>query len=345
MGNLLSIVVASRNDNHGGDMTRRMRLFINGVMHQCNKFNLQAELIFVEWNPPAGQPLLSDILPKPKDGDKLSVRYIVVPQEIHNTYLHSKTIPLFQMIAKNVGIRRAKGEFVLCTNIDLLFSDKLMEKLTAKELEHGKFYRANRCDVPKDISESISIDEQLAWCEKNIMERNGLDINYFNLAGIRAKWVYKYSWLKYILNIAAGIIRPVLFPESFMTGKIDSMACGDFTLMSKEDWMKIEGYAEMDLYSIHIDTMALYAAVASGIKQVLFPPDVCTYHMHHEDGWSSLNPLKLLSFLEKRPGLDWSVVYESGKYIIENKSNFGINKPDWGFANQNFREIAFNTSE
>ncbi len=72
MGELLSIVVVSRNDNHGGDMTRRMRLFVNGLIHQCNKFNLQAELIFVEWNPPKGRPLLSEILPKAKAGDVTS---------------------------------------------------------------------------------------------------------------------------------------------------------------------------------------------------------------------------------------------------------------------------------
>ena len=29
------------------------------------------------------------------------------------------------MIAKNVGIRRARGEFVLATNIDILFSSEL----------------------------------------------------------------------------------------------------------------------------------------------------------------------------------------------------------------------------
>ena len=91
----LSIVVASRNDNHGGDMTRRMRLFINGLIYQCNKFKLPAELLFVEWNPPAGA-LLKDVLPKPTKGDYLTLRYIEVPAETHNRYLLGQRIPLFK---------------------------------------------------------------------------------------------------------------------------------------------------------------------------------------------------------------------------------------------------------
>ena len=65
MENCLSIVVASRNDNHGGDMTRRMRIFVKGLIDQCNKFKLRAELIIVEWNPPSDKPLLhEEVYPK-----------------------------------------------------------------------------------------------------------------------------------------------------------------------------------------------------------------------------------------------------------------------------------------
>jgi len=39
------------------------------------------------------------------------------------------------MIAKNVGIRRARGRFVLCTNVDLLFSDKMVRFLAFGRLD------------------------------------------------------------------------------------------------------------------------------------------------------------------------------------------------------------------
>ena len=145
----LSIVAASRNDNHGGDMHKRMRIFVNGLIHQCNKFKLPCELIMVEWNPPADKPLLNEILPSPSMDDYLSIRYLIVPHELHAKLKIAEELPLFQMIAKNVGIRRAKAEFVLCTNVDLLFSDELFAELAKRKLEQGKYYRANRCDIPK----------------------------------------------------------------------------------------------------------------------------------------------------------------------------------------------------
>jgi hypothetical protein len=32
-------------------MLKRMRVFTKALIFQCNKFNLYAKLIFVEWNP------------------------------------------------------------------------------------------------------------------------------------------------------------------------------------------------------------------------------------------------------------------------------------------------------
>ena len=105
----LSIVATSRNDDHGGDTLKRMRIFVNGLLVQTRKSNLDIELIIVEWNPPLDRPLLKEVLPAPSPGDKLIIRYVVVPLEIHSQYKQQDAIPLFQMIAKNVGIRREIG--------------------------------------------------------------------------------------------------------------------------------------------------------------------------------------------------------------------------------------------
>lgn len=310
-------------------MTRRMRLFVDGLIYQCNKFKLPAELLFVEWNPVAGAPLLKDVLPAPQKGDYLSLRYIEVPAEVHNRYLLAQRIPLYQMIAKNVGIRRARAKFVLCTNVDLLFNDALIEELALQKLETGKYYRCNRCDVPKDIPEGASVEEQLDWCSRNIIVRHGLAQTPTKS---RVRSLLKPVWQKF----------NSMWPQ---LSSMDYVACGDFTLMSKADWMKIEGYAELDLYSIHIDSMALNACVAQGIQQVVYPPALCAYHIYHEEGWAAMDPLKALHFLASRPGIDWSVMQQAGQYIMHHKINYGINTADWGFANENFEEHVFNSFE
>ena len=43
------------------------------------------------------------------------------------------------MIAKNVGIRRASGEFILATNIDVIINQKLYEFISKKKLKKKLF--------------------------------------------------------------------------------------------------------------------------------------------------------------------------------------------------------------
>lgn len=341
VGKYLSIIATSRNDNHGGDMTKRMRIFVNGLIAQCNKYNIDAELIMVEWNPPKDRQLLKDELPQPKPGDKLSLRYIIVPKEIHDQYVHAPSIPLFQMTAKNVGIRRAEGEFILCTNIDLLFSDELFEWIAKNKLQKGAYYRAPRADVPRDISEDWPLQQQLDWCKKNILVKWGYNSRFLNLVGF-PNWVFRIKFLPELLNILVGPLRQWKDPLNYQISKLDYNACGDFTLMSKQDWEKIEGYVELDLYSIHIDSMALNACIALGIEQIILPYPCTTFHIHHEEGWASMEPLQVLKFLSKRPGMDWGAMHSAGRYIITHKTNYGINQPNWGFVDKQLEEYRFN---
>ena len=48
----LSVVVTTRNDDHGGDPLKRLQTFVNTFAAQCVRTGLDAEVIVVEWNPP-----------------------------------------------------------------------------------------------------------------------------------------------------------------------------------------------------------------------------------------------------------------------------------------------------
>lgn len=334
----LTIVAASRNDNHGGDMLKRMRLFVKHLIHQCNKYKLPCELIMVEWNPLPGEPLLNEILPRTKQGDYLRIRYVIVPNAMHSKLAFSERIPLFQMIAKNVGIQRAKAKFVLCTNVDILFSDNLFEQLANQDLTDNHVYRANRCDVPNTLAETLTVEEQLEFCSNNIKKRlgkNGAYANFTNTNGL----LFKSTLFVPVLNGLSKLKRVYAHSVNDKFNELDLDACGDFTLMSKKNWLDIQGYPELEIYSIHIDSMAMIATAAAGIKQVVFNMQACTYHMEHEGGWEFKNPIDKIHFYTKKPMLDWWTVREAGLYLIEQKQKFNLNKPDWGFANLNLREI------
>lgn len=335
----LSVVVASRNDTHGGNILRRMILFVNGLIAQTNRHKLRVELIIVEWNAPQDRPALSSVLPKPTTGDHLTLRYVSVPPAMHSYYRRAKEIPLFQMIAKNVGIRRAQGEFVLCTNIDLLFSEPLFRILAARTLRGDTFYRANRCDVPADIDLNWTLAEQLAWCEQNIIRRIGMDSRFRNVnmeqLGLHDRGWYK----KWLADTMAWVVFRTREKRQFY--RLDSFACGDFTLMSRQAWLEIEGYAELDLYSIHVDTLGLIAAASLGYRQHTFPKEACTFHVAHPLGWSSMTPREKIKFLEERPGIDYGLVFETAMVVLREREGLRINSANWGLADQVLEEHIF----
>ncbi|MEO8371488.1 MAG: hypothetical protein ABI806_20035, partial [Candidatus Solibacter sp.] len=165
----LSVVATARNDDHGGNLLVRMQIFIDSLVNQVNRYRLPTELILVEWNPPAERPRLTEALRWPAPTEWCKVRVIEVPREVHARYKHARALPLYQMIAKNAGIRRARGEFILATNIDIVFSPELMQYLASRPLIKGRMYRIDRHDVMSDVPQDGTLDEQLAYCRTHII--------------------------------------------------------------------------------------------------------------------------------------------------------------------------------
>lgn len=168
----LTFVATSRNDNHGGDMLLRMQTFVDALCASCDRWQLPVELLLVEWNPPADRPPLADALTWPAS-QFCECRIVTVTPELHRRYpVCGEEMPLFQMIAKNVGIRRARGEFVLATNVDILFSDELMQWLATRPLQAGVSYRVDRYDVPLEVMQEAGLVSQLRFCRRNVLRVN-----------------------------------------------------------------------------------------------------------------------------------------------------------------------------
>ncbi|HUS99504.1 MAG TPA: hypothetical protein VMY59_04205 [Candidatus Thermoplasmatota archaeon] len=153
----LSIVMASRNDNHGGDLNCRTQACVDSLSEQAERYDIPIEIVMVEWNPPADQPSLHAVIKH----DNCVFRTIVVSPEIHARYKQAELFPLYQMIAKNVGIRRAKGRFIIATNVDIFFSNDLMRRLAKKNLEKNLLYRAYRYDAEFGVRSLEGIESKL----------------------------------------------------------------------------------------------------------------------------------------------------------------------------------------
>jgi hypothetical protein len=168
----ISLVVAARHDDHGGNFMRRLQIFVNALAGQCARHRLPAELVIVEWNPLPDRSRLAEALRWPDNLSWCPVRIVEVPAWLHKRFAHSNELPLYQMIAKNVGIRRARGEFILATNIDIIFNDELMEFLSARNLDARAMYRIDRYDVESDVPLDAPLEEQLQYCSTHVLRIN-----------------------------------------------------------------------------------------------------------------------------------------------------------------------------
>jgi hypothetical protein len=163
----ITVVVAARNDHRGGNTLGRLGDFLAAWVGHAKRFHLPSEIIIVEWNPPIDHPTLMESLQWPNDPNPCQIRFIQVPREIHQRYPNPHAVPLHQMLAKNAGIRRSRGEFVLATNIDTVFSAELMQFLAERRLERQTLYRIDRRSVSGEIPIAATADELLAFCQDN----------------------------------------------------------------------------------------------------------------------------------------------------------------------------------
>src|SRR5258708_13527474 len=84
----LSLVVAARNDDHGGNLGTRMQIFLDAWINQAKRHQLDSELIIVEWNPPPDRPKLRQAMRWPENTGRCRVRIIQLPSHTHPLHPH-----------------------------------------------------------------------------------------------------------------------------------------------------------------------------------------------------------------------------------------------------------------
>ncbi len=372
----LSVVATSRNDDHGGNALWRTQHFVRGLAFQAQAFQVPIELILVDWNPPTDRPSLAQALEIPRDNPYFQCRFIQVPASYHRQFRFSDKLPLFQYLAKNVGIYRAKGQYVLATNIDILFSDTLMAFLK-KGLEPGNVYRVDRFDIEADIPDGLSFPKILKYTENHIIRVNTVrgtqDFQEFKAGvlkhalktfcrSVRVLIGYGLKNFTYYITMPAFLrqrqqrrlgspyknllsllfnLKQIVFPSSLV---LHTCACGDFTLMSKKDWEVLRGYPEWELYSWHIDSVLIYQAYHNGLKMVNLDSTHAIYHIEHGkgSGWTPEGANALFSRLDKNgiSYLDDDDLEELHFQQFQNQK-LGIRtvyNEAWGAPEQNFSE-------
>jgi hypothetical protein len=211
----LSLVMASTNDDYGNVVFRNPEPAVPTPLKERSRFcfytlheafkNVDYEIVFVEWGShPDRPPLVEEweFLYHPR------VSVIQVPQEFAQKICPEKGF--HETHAKNIGIRRAKGDMILSINNDCLWLDKFPRDC----LKCDGVMVANRPTVYHTVLEcGLDIDRLKEFCSN---------------------------------------------PENIVHAT-DWNSNGDFTLMPRELWFKLQGLstpkadmiAGIDMWQIH----------------------------------------------------------------------------------------------
>ena len=178
----LSIVVTGRNDDFGGDFNGRFfraLRFNHAVLSQAG---VDHEFVFVEWRPVERAPYLATLLEAefPELGPS-SLRCYVVDPAYHDARNLNPRLQFHEFLAKNVGIRRARGRYVLATNTDIYLGRGVIGRFESASLEEGILYRATRFDL-KESGDYNNVDWELLEDDRNYDAVNTICPPYFTNA-------------------------------------------------------------------------------------------------------------------------------------------------------------------
>ena len=149
----ISIVLTGRNDEYGIDFRSRFLRTLGFNARELAARAIPHEFIFIEWAPDAARPLLIDValdaIPQLRDEPRF--KGIVVDRLYQRALSLNPKLEYLEFPAKNIGIRRAAGEYVLTSNCDVFLGRHILGVLEQRALEPRIVYRAARHDLKMGI--------------------------------------------------------------------------------------------------------------------------------------------------------------------------------------------------
>ena len=145
---VVSLVLTGRNDGYGGDFIARFFRSLRFNHQQLTSRGIAHEIVFVEWAPPSGAALIRDqIFEAIPELDSSVCSWYVVDPRYQEEFSLNPRLEYLEFPAKNVGVRRARGRFVVTSNCDVYLGRRILDVLERDALEPRVLYRAPRHDL------------------------------------------------------------------------------------------------------------------------------------------------------------------------------------------------------
>jgi hypothetical protein len=330
----ISIVFGVHNPSYAGNLLGRTQTCLHGLIELANRYRLAIEVVIVEWNPHPEHASFREGLSWPDSLGTVSLRFIEVPSEIHHRFPNADRIPIFEYLAKNVGLRRARGRYLLATNPDLFFSAALIRFLARTRLARRRFYRVDRSDLSAEIPDGRSVDAQLMFCRRHVSRVHAYCGSYTPREPGSQEREWRAILEREYAALQAGTLPPDGFtncPEATLLSPPDGLhrnAAGDFFLMERRHWLDLRGYPELYTHA-HIDAILCWVASSGGLVQTILPRRCRLYHQAHERGQHAAFP-----------ETDWRFWYERYLGAVRHGRRMVLNDEDWGLGREELCEWA-----
>lgn len=332
---LISFVIAGRNDNYGGDFKLRLQRCVSSLFRQLNAIKIHSEIIFVNYNP-LPEPSISDFISWPKSNEYIKIKIITVAPELHKQFVENnavKNVPVLEYPAKNAGIKRAKGTFILSMNPDIIFDDKFFKDIP--KLKKENYYRCNRFDFKLE-NEDLPSDKIISFAKNNIckiwVKAISKEIKIGSFSDFRLKLILlhqKVEVLRYNTIKAFNFLWSIpLHPKAEY--KFHCNVSGDFMLMHNDNWRQLMAYKESSYLALHVDALIVVQAATLGLKEQVFSYPI--YHQEHARRYDAEK--------ENQDFRDAYFIFQSeAQKMIQEQKAIIFNTKNWGFENSKLEEI------
>jgi hypothetical protein len=244
----VSAVIVSRNDNYGGHLNERATYCFNSAIDTYD------EVIYVDWNS-STHSLLYDI----KDNIKFkgNFKHFVITPEIASllTNHDPNAQKCCEVLARNIGLRRATGDYLVSTNIDIIHPKRNELENVIGNISKDTFYTISR--------------RHTDW--EQIKEFHNDEIKFNEWEQLR----------EYLISNS----EERHFDEATVSGDNYSIinCCGDYQIAPKHVWKEIRGMEEDLIYSLYADTNVQKKAIMHGfgLKAIYSP---ALFHIEHGKG-------------------------------------------------------------
>lgn len=244
----ISAVVVGRNDNYGGHLADRAIYSFNSAIETYD------EVFYIDWNSDT-HSLFYDIRSELKF--KGNFKHIVINPK--NASILTNNDPdaqkVCEVLARNIGLVRAEGDYLLSTNIDIIHPRREELEAMLKQDNQKSFYTISR--------------RHTDWDE--IKTFHGGELRYGDWKELREHLITNSEERH--------------FEEKTVTGDDYSLinCCGDFQIAHRNVWHSIKGMEEALIYSLYADTNVQKKAAMHGFDlKAIYNPAL--FHIEHGKG-------------------------------------------------------------